>query len=91
MFKDAIRNVAKNQGKIATFMPKPFFDDETISSSKKKNHVDNGSGMHVNVSLWERGGKRNLFYDPNDSYAEQAKSGGISLVGYWSMHYLCQQ
>src|SRR5829696_1631283 len=81
MFKDAIRNVAKNQGKIATFMPKPFFDDETISSSKKNNHVDNGSGMHVNVSLWERGGKRNLFYDPNDSYAELSQIGRYFIGG----------
>jgi glutamine synthetase len=81
MFKDAIRNVAKNQGKIATFMPKPFFDDETISSSKKKNHVDNGSGIHVNVSLWERGGERNFFYDPNDSYAELSQIGSYFIGG----------
>lgn len=75
MFKDAIRNVARNHGKIATFMPKPFFDDETISSSMKKNQADNGSGMHVKVSVWETGGKRKLFYDPNDSCAELSQSG----------------
>jgi glutamine synthetase len=29
--------------------------------------------MHVNVSLWNK--KRNLFYDPNDQYAELSQSG----------------
>lgn len=81
MFKDAIRNVAKNHGKIATFMPKPFFENDTISSSKKKNHADNGSGMHVNVSVWDTGGKRNLFYDPDDSYAELSQIGRYFIGG----------
>jgi glutamine synthetase len=52
---------------IATMMPKPIA-------------LDNGSGMHVNVSLWNRG--LNLFYDPNDKYAEISETaryfgGGI--------------
>jgi glutamine synthetase len=79
MFKDAVRTVAKNHGKIATFMPKPFFDDNSSSSSTKQS--DNGSGMHVNVSVWEVDGKRNLFYDPDDSYAELSQSGRYFIGG----------
>jgi glutamine synthetase len=56
-FKDVVRNEAKDQGKIATFMPKPFFDEENDSSGK----VDNGSGMHINVSLWQSDEKRISF------------------------------
>jgi glutamine synthetase len=78
MFKDAIRNVAKNHGKVATFMPKPFFDDNSHSSIKL---ADNGSGMHVNVSVWEADGKKNLFYDPNDSYAELSQTGRYFVGG----------
>jgi glutamine synthetase len=80
MFKDAIRNVAKNHGKIATFMPKPFFDDNPSSSSSTK-QADNGSGMHVNVSVWEADGKRNLFYNPDDSYAELSQWGRYFVGG----------
>lgn len=79
MFKDAVRNVAKNHGKIATFMPKPFFDDNSSSSSTKQS--DNGSGMHVNVSVWKMDGKRNLFYDPADTYAELSQSGRYFVGG----------
>lgn len=45
-FKYIVKNVAHRHGKTVTFMPKPIFED-------------NGSGMHIHVSLWK--GDRPLF------------------------------
>ena len=52
-YKYIVKNVARRHNKVATFMPKPLFDD-------------NGSGMHTHQSLWKDG--KPLFYD-KDGYA----------------------
>jgi glutamine synthetase len=41
-YKYVVRNVARQAGKLATFMPKPIFQE-------------NGSGMHTHMSLWKDG------------------------------------
>ncbi len=50
-FKYVTRTIAKIHGLHATFMPKPIA-------------TENGSGMHVNLSLSREG--ENAFYDPED-------------------------
>jgi glutamine synthetase len=48
LYKYVVRNVARQAGKTATFMPKPIFEE-------------NGSGMHTHQSLWRDG--ETLMYD----------------------------
>lgn len=62
-FKLAVKTIAKRHGMYATFMPKPKADM-------------NGSGMHVNMSLFKDG--ENIFYD------KDAKDG-LSQEALWFM------
>ncbi len=61
LFKYVVKNTAFKHGKTATFMPKPIYGD-------------NGSGMHVHMSLWKGG--EPLFYD-EEGYA------GLSDMARW--------
>jgi glutamine synthetase len=48
LFKYVVKNECRKAGLSASFMPKPLFQD-------------NGSGMHVHMSIWKN--QKNLFYD----------------------------
>jgi glutamine synthetase len=50
-FRLVVKEIAQKHGVYATFMPKPLQDQ-------------NGSGMHINTSLFH--GPKNLFYDAED-------------------------
>ena len=68
-FKDVVRNTAKRHQKVASFIPKPIFNENDQRSAIGN---DNGSGMHTSISLWDGLGNNssNLFYDENDDYAQ---------------------
>jgi glutamine synthetase len=59
LYKYVARNVAREGGKVATFMPKPIFEE-------------NGSGMHTHMSLWKRG--ETIMFDA-DKYALLSDTG----------------
>ncbi|MGI0037905.1 MAG: type I glutamate--ammonia ligase [Nitrososphaera sp.] len=77
VYKDVVRNVAKQHDKVANFMPKPIFEENDPTEG------DNGSGMHVSVSLWKKtaSGTNNLFYDSDDDYAELSQTGRYFIGG----------
>jgi glutamine synthetase len=61
-FKFMVKSLAERDGLRATFMPKPFM------------HLT-GNGCHAHVSLWDPGGRTNLFHDP-------AGELGLSALAY---------
>jgi len=63
-YKYIIKSVAKKYNKTVTFMPKPLFND-------------NGTGMHVHMSLWKGGS--NLF--AGDGYAGFSEIGMYAIGG----------
>ena len=65
LYKYIVKNVAWRHGKSATFMPKPIFGD-------------NGSGMHVHMSLWR--GEKPLFADA-DGYAGISEMARMFIGG----------
>jgi len=64
--KRSLKETGLKFGFIVTFMPKPVAGD-------------NGSGMHIHMSLWDN--ERNLFYDPDDDYAELSQLGRYFIGG----------
>ena len=56
-YKYIVKNVVDRFNKTATFMPKPLLQE-------------NGSGMHMNLSMWKGG--RNLFYEEG-GYADLSR------------------
>ena len=62
-FKYALKEIAKQHGLYASFMPKPIYGI-------------NGSGMHVHQSLASLKTGKNVFYDAKDKYglSDMAKS-----------------
>lgn len=65
IYKYIAKNVARQNGKTVTFMPKPVFGD-------------NGSGMHVHSSIWK--GSRNIFFDAS-GYAQLSDTAKYYIGG----------
>ncbi|MFW5784488.1 MAG: type I glutamate--ammonia ligase, partial [Spirochaetota bacterium] len=63
-YKYIVKNVARQHSKTVTFMPKPLWND-------------NGSGMHVHMSIW-KGGK-NLFF--GDGYSGLSETAMYAIGG----------
>ena len=65
LYKYIVKNVARRAGKTVTFMPKPIFGD-------------NGSGMHVHMSLWKD--EQPLFWDA-EGYASLSEMARFFIGG----------
>ncbi len=65
IYKYIVKNVARQNDLTATFMPKPLFED-------------NGSGMHVHISLWKS--EKNVFFD-EAGYAQLSDTARYFIGG----------
>jgi glutamine synthetase len=65
LYKYIVKNVARQNGLTATFMPKPLF-------------ADNGSGMHCHQSIWK--GDQNVFFD-EAGYAQLSQTAKYYIGG----------
>jgi glutamine synthetase len=65
-FRDMAKHYAREQGLVATMMPKPFANRT-------------GTGAHFNMSLYELDGGRNVFDCP---LAEDPRGLGLTPLGY---------
>lgn len=63
-YKYVLKNVANKYGHIVTFMPKPLFND-------------NGTGMHIHISIWKDG--KPLF--AGDKYAGVSQEALYAIGG----------
>ena len=61
-FKFMVKSIAEKHGLRATFMPKPF-------------PGLTGSGCHAHISVWDKDGTTNMFFDDADEM-------GLSQQGY---------
>ncbi len=65
IYKFIVREIAMDNELFASFMPKPMFGE-------------NGSGMHVHMSIFE--GEKNLFHDKDAPY-QLSKMAGYFIAG----------
>ena len=65
LFKYLVKNLVDRHKKTATFMPKPLLQE-------------NGSGMHMNISLSKNG--KNIFYEPGN-YADLSQTALYFIGG----------
>lgn len=64
--KNLVRVKAKARNKVATFMSKPIYGD-------------NSSAMHTHQSLWKN--ETNIMYDPDDKVAQLSQTGRYYIGG----------